>query len=741
MATNPLTNISVMNCKIQSPANSTAIDLDNSGQNHNITGLTITNCDIGPLNTSEPIKYGICDARTATTGIVLNANISNNRIHDFGDSVTYPECAAISLKTCSTISINQNKIYQSVSRAYRKMTGIELINLIATGTNQVNTIYNNEIAGSTEYNSGTLAMSSGIFTGIYIKALAAQYTVRANFIRNISMADIGTSGYGVGMTGIYTSGGKAEITENAIGSTSGGNSISIDYSGSDRQAYFRGIHMTDFDTGSFVNENSVGGISVVGNGRYELYGIAIGGTQNTTAYTCLNNTIGAFGGNSITVTSPVNTCVLAGIFQDGTKFGKIKSNLVRGITGHFSGSSSASGVYGILCSEALSLGDTREVSSNTISDIRSTNSAGRVSASGICLMSVVREYNIENNQVSSIASNSTNEFSEAVGIDLSGGGMAIRNNMVSLGSEITSGPKIYGISYTVTGPITGSDYVCQNNSIFIGGTKTSGNFISAAFYFDNFGTSKLEILNNIFVNMRSNSGSASGANYSSSIDIYNWSYANVLFGTGNGYILSGNPGVNFTTLDQLNAQPYGFLGPQFFGDPKFISSTNLHIQPSTPTIIEARGNGSYSPGFDIDSEIRSEKTPHDIGADAGNFTPLLSPTITSLSQTTVCTPGSFSIYGNNLSEVSTVRIGSDLVPFTVASKTQIVVNLSAVSTSGPIKVENPIGAATSSQSVAVYVKPVITSQPQSVTICQGSTSFSVSGTNITAYQWRREGVN
>ncbi|RYF56598.1 MAG: hypothetical protein EOO39_36500, partial [Cytophagaceae bacterium] len=317
--------------------------------------------------------------------------------------------------------------------------------------------------------------------------------------------------------------------------------------------------------------------------------------------------------------------------------------------------------------------------------------------------------------------------------------------MVSIGTDITSGPTIYGIM-TIRG-MGGAGRYCQNNSVYVGGTKTSGDVTSVAYFNlgngSSFGGYMLEIVDNIFVNMRTNSGSATGGNYSARISAQHYSRSNLFYGTGNGYVMSGTPTTDIPTLAQINALS-STESPSFFGNPQFISPTNLHIKPSTPTIIESRGYGNlqYVPVLvDIDNQTRTDFSPNDIGADAGNFLPLSVPTISGFSATSICSNTTFTINGSNFYDVTSVRVGSTNVPFTISSPTQILVTPPAADLSGQVSIENLAGSATSSQTMTITAIPVITSQPQSVTTCPGNVSFSVVANNVGTYQWRRDSVN
>ncbi|NOS85876.1 MAG: hypothetical protein HOP31_12100 [Ignavibacteria bacterium] len=67
-------------------------------------------------------------------------------------------------------------------------------------------------------------------------------------------------------------------------------------------------------------------------------------------------------------------------------------------------------------------------------------------------------------------------------------------------------------------------------------------------------------------------------------------------------------------------------------NPPFISSTNLHIDPSISTGIESGGTPITGVSTDIDGDTRNATTP-DIGADEGTFTPLASMTYVSSTTT------------------------------------------------------------------------------------------------------------
>lgn len=120
---------------------------------------------------------------------------------------------------------------------------------------------------------------------------------------------------------------------------------------------------------------------------------------------------------------------------------------------------------------------------------------------------------------------------------------------------------------------------------------------------------------------------------------------------------------------------------------------------------------------------------------------MTTPVITGLSATSICSTSTFTINGSGFYDVSSVKVGSTNVAYSVNSGNQITVTPTTANLSGQVSVQNPAGFATSLQSIEITAVPTISSQPQSVTMCPGSVAFSVAGNNIGNYQWRRNGVN
>jgi len=77
---------------------------------------------------------------------------------------------------------------------------------------------------------------------------------------------------------------------------------------------------------------------------------------------------------------------------------------------------------------------------------------------------------------------------------------------------------------------------------------------------------------------------------------------------------------DWQTATALDASSFA-ADPQFIAPNGNAATGNLHIHPTNPTPIEAKGTLVASVVDDFDGETRAGLTPTDVGADAGNFVP------------------------------------------------------------------------------------------------------------------------
>jgi hypothetical protein len=211
------------------------------------------------------------------------------------------------------------------------------------------------------------------------------------------------------------------------------------------------------------------------------------------------------------------------------------------------------------------------------------------------------------------------------GLEIGGGTVTVRNNMIRLGvdpsgNNITSPLTVRGIANT---GLSGGPVNVYFNSVYIGGVNVGSSAINT-FCFHKNSPVVTDIRNNIFQNSRSNAGSG-GKHYS--VYLQNTATttinSNDYFGDGTGYVFG------FSGADVPSYSVAWFAGDisSQAGDPQFMnpigpaSSVNLHIDPSVPTIVEQTGMNIASITDDFDGQSRGGLTPEDMGADAGNFIP------------------------------------------------------------------------------------------------------------------------
>ena len=117
------------------------------------------------------------------------------------------------------------------------------------------------------------------------------------------------------------------------------------------------------------------------------------------------------------------------------------------------------------------------------------------------------------------------------------------------------------------------------------------------------------------------------------------------------------------------------------------------------------------------------------------------PTITSLSSTSGCVGSSLTINGTDLTSATTVTIGGTAATITANTATSITVTV-GTGTTGNVLVTTS-GGTSNPSAFTVLATPTITVQPVAPTsVCAGSgiRTISVTATNATTYQWRRNGV-
>lgn len=638
---------------------------------------TISYCNIHSTATGI-LGTGIYAGNGTTAGTSANndnCTITNNNVYDF--FIAGIASAAINISQGNNNwTISNNSIYQTSTRTYTSTQTVRGMwitpNVGALTSASGYSITGNFIGGNAPNCSGTAYTMTGgtsyIFLGMDLSLGAGTpSSVQGNTITNINMSSSNTST--TATVGISLSNGVVNIgtvTGNTIGSPLI-NTVpyGITFSTTGSLGGLMGIRAS---TGGpyIISNNTVAGIELKGDALTVAPSFA--GINYAGGVSCniTNNTIGSASLlNSINLSSTSSTSSSSsscrGIYASTSALiSTISNNVIGNMNTNYSGTGSGNTMVGI----AVATG-TSTISGNTIFNLTS-NSQGTgggttaamlgiaytastapavISANTIYALKLTHPTTtaaitnqaiaysgpssgsnlIEKNNIHSISiASPSNSAATISGMDIASGILTIQNNMIRLGvdsngTSIISPCLLRGISKNVA---TANIW---NNSIYIGGTGV-GTTATNTFALARTGTASDDIRDNIFVNNRSNA-STGGKHYqvnlnaTSTLTLNN----NVYYGNGTGGLF----GFNGTT--DVGSYAAGWVSGDnnsYSGDPIYINpignaaTGDLHINPSTPSVVEGNGVVIGSVTDDIDNQTRSGLTPTDIGADAGNFTPV-----------------------------------------------------------------------------------------------------------------------
>ncbi len=668
----------------------------------NNSGITINNNNI----------YDYFGAAVASAGIYVTSgttdiNITNNRFYQTASrtQTTGANHAGIYITNTSgnnfaiTGNVIGRAVYTSAASASSSSTTVTvgttdglaigmLVNVSAgTGTFAANTYVTAINSGTTFTVSAapTVALSGATVTGNSTTSIsnypASSYTfvgvsgsilnpiylsvgtTTATSVQGNTIAGIAMSGAQLGtvssapLSCIYVAAGLTtigDVTGNTVGSMTTTGSITYTSSGT-TASDVNGIY--NFGSSNWTtSKNNIGGITVGNTGtslNTNFYGLNCN-TSSTATWTVANNTIGGSVSNSISNTSTGTATVVNGIFVQNP-ITTVTGNTVRNITtAGGTGTGASASMIGISIT-ATSANHT--VQQNTVFGLANSNSgASAVQVAGIRFNATTGTNLIARNLVYNLGV-ATSASSSVNGIAAITGTATYQNNMVRLGYD-ASGTAI-AAGHAFNGIIaTGGTNNFYHNSVYIGGTGVTGSTSTNAFSCST--TSARIIRNNIFFNGRSNSA-GTGKHYA-----INESSATGLTINYNDYFANGTGGVlGILTSDRTTLATWQTATAQDVNsvnaDPQFIAPTSatpdLHINASVATVIEGSGVNISGITDDYDGQTRSGLTPTDIGADAGNFTPI-TPTI-ALSTNSVA--------AGNLTQNTTVPIYSFGIAVTTAS--------------------------------------------------------------------------
>lgn len=654
-----------------SATSGTVVFSTTTGANGNDNNV-LDHCDLGD-GASSPTNGLYALGSTGTTAQNNNGNtVSNCNVFNFYVA-TAVDAAGVRLDGGNTDwTLTGNSFYQTASRVgvAANVRAIYLNNY--SGNNFV--VTGNLIGGSAPNAGGTAWTTTGTtaayqFQGIRLSVgTSTPSSVQGNTIQNI----VWTSSYpsiahpGV-WSGIYVQGGSVNVgtvTGNTIGSGTGTGSVSVTNSGSGGTIF--GIASEGASTLNICN-NVIGSMTVnstASNVGASLEGIyALNGTPtirnnivgSTTTSSSLNAATSSTYGQHVTgIQCSTNGAVIAdntvaGLNNNSIGAGYtlgistydgvnvITGNVVRNFstTSRSTDTTTLQSACGILC---IIGGPGTSISQNTVHSLVNTAASAAVSVTGIyCTGSGSGPNVIAQNFVHSIEISSTSTSSQLMGMHFGSRAFTVSNNMVRVGLKADGGSTA-GAS-VVRGIFDDDTFEGRNfyhNSVYVGGTQTSGTASTAAFDGSTGATNARTYQNNIFVNARSNSGGTGShyaARYGGAVTNPTGLTAggNIFLATGAGGILGQFNGADFTTLAFWQSA-IGQDGTSAMVDPLFINPTgdasavDLHLQASNPAegggtlLTDALTQASASVTDDFDGQTRSALTPADIGADAGTFT-------------------------------------------------------------------------------------------------------------------------
>ncbi|MEP7128407.1 MAG: hypothetical protein ABI729_06045, partial [Chitinophagales bacterium] len=518
---NDATNNIIQNCTIlgdnsgnvSSSTDGAVIYFGAAGSGSGNDNNTIQNCNVGPATIFLPFtlikSYGSASPKENSGN-----SISNNNLYDYTNNSNNVDCQAIGIYFGSTSwTISANKIYQTAQRDISSGAADNFYGIrIETGNNY--SITNNIIGYSASNGTGVTKYTNPGYTSIEFYGMYLNFNsnTTASTISNNSVTAIDFSTARVSaiypFVGIWINAGKATISNNTIGANSGIDNIIYSLNTSVSAPTFPIVGILNGGTASnTISNNIIGGITIkyTGLGAIGTYGgNPFSGiyNNNTGASTITGNTIGNSTANNITSANIISGANVTGIKLTSNvgSSNTISSNTIQNLncSGANAGSAASASVVGISNTSCNGFSDV--ISGNVISNLTNTSASGNTDVRGMYVTGgsgVAGALDVKKNWIHSLSVASTSSTAQISGITIFGGvSSTLSNNMISLGSGISTGNVFYGINYT------GSQLLGYYNSVRILGTATSGSGNSHAFYCAT--TSALTLKNNIFINERSN---------------------------------------------------------------------------------------------------------------------------------------------------------------------------------------------------------------------------------------------
>lgn len=467
--------------------------------------------------------------------------ISNNNFFDFINASSSSN--GINIGTNSTNwTISGNSFYETTTIAPTAAYSYFMIYTVASTTGHL--ITGNYIGGSAPQCGGSaFTVNSSLTHYFYAMNINGGTTspvmVQNNVIKNFNYTSKNANPW----DGLYLASNKIDVTGNTIGATTGTGSIVVTAPGTTSYTTTHGIRHLSTGTVTISN-NTIGSITTIGSNTYShgFEAIIIGGAAPTISI--INNLIG-----SSTTTNSIQTSSAAaassfkqdlrGIYiSSSIPASTITGNTIANLTNAYTGAS-VSKIDGICTSggsntiqnntiynlttgsssitvkgiqqTVVTAGTNQTVTGNTVYNLSNTHASASIVVMGIDYTGPTTGTNVvSGNFIHSLTISSTNVLSEIDGIRLSGGLVTCANNIINIGAGLSLGYKLYGI-YENSGASVANVNNIYFNTVYIGGTVSSGTTSSTAALWNSNNTNIRNIRNNVFMNARS--GGATGIHY------------------------------------------------------------------------------------------------------------------------------------------------------------------------------------------------------------------------------------
>ena len=558
---------------------------------------TISNCLIGHDQTGILPLTGVPAIAIYSFGTVGSENsmnvITGNEIFNF----TQYGIWLGNVGNGNGWNINKNSFYRNLSfPAFAAQFAIFIDAQLFSGGHSID---ENFIGGSTKNCGGSPWLNNanvdlrGI--SLFTASIVSVSTISNNVIQNIRKTNIGTSSLFSGI--IVQISASANILNNLVGHPTDINSIVLSGAGQQNGITYQANGNCNFigNTVQGVNCNTSGVLGTivsifVSNGNVVIRKNLVGSRtvsnsiQHAGTGSCIGlqtsvNTLNAptvlIDSNiiaNLTSTGVESAITNRGILNAGTSIPTITNNSVFNLSANCSNPSIVppTAVTGISCSGS-SLGGT--ISNNLVYNISARNT-GNVATSAVGIgITIANNILISNNRIIDISNLSTNSNisppATVAGINIASiqSSATILNNQISLGTGQTNSPMFIGIWHSASGNFTVNSFF---NSVYIGGTATTGNSNSFAFLRgSNYVTTAFSTIvnakNNILLNDRKG---GSGKHYS----IGNQSIATT-FQTG--WLANAS---NYNLLSNSSSSPVGLwnISDYNFNDWKTNSNSDLN---------------------------------------------------------------------------------------------------------------------------------------------------------------------